>query len=92
MRNLPIPHKVNSVVYLDFVHLPHFAGHNFSLLVTCGLYRFLRVFRMNKEADSETVLTTLFGKWVQVYGFPKVIQSDQDVRLTQKEKENYATP
>ena len=50
MRNLPIPHIVNSVVYLDFVHLPHFAGHNFPLLVTCGLSRFLRVIRMNKEA------------------------------------------
>ena len=82
MGNLPIPHIVNSVVYLDFMHLPHYAGHNFALLVTCGLSRFARVFPMNKKADSKTVLKTLFEEWVQVYGLPKVIHSDQDVRLT----------
>ena len=37
MGNLPIPHMVNSVVYLDFMHLPHYAGHNFALMVTCGV-------------------------------------------------------
>ena len=37
---------------------------------------------MNKNADSETVLMTLFEEWVQVYRLPKVIHSDQDVRLT----------
>ena len=82
MGNLPIPHMVNSVVYLDFMHLPHYAGHNFALMVTCGLSRFARVFPMNKKADSETVLKTLFEEWIQVYGLPKVIHSDQDVRLT----------
>ena len=82
MGNLPIPHMVSSVVYLDFMHLPHYVGHNFALMVTCGLSRFARVFPMNKKADSETVLKTLFEEWVQVYGLPKVIHSDQDVRLT----------
>ena len=81
MGNLPITHMVNSVVYLDSMHLPHYAGHNFALLVTCGLSRFPRVFPMNKKADSRTVLKTLFEEWVQVYGLPKVIHSDQDVRL-----------
>ena len=37
---------------------------------------------MNKKADSETVLKTLLEEWVHVYGLPKVIHSDQDVRLT----------
>ena len=36
---------------------------------------------MNKKADSETVLKTLFEEWIQVYGLPKVIHSDQDGRL-----------
>ena len=82
MGNLPIPHMVNSVLYLDFMHLPHYAGHNFALQVTCGLSRFVRVFPMNKKGDSETVLKTLFEKCVKVYGLLKVIHSDQDVRLT----------
>ena len=56
MGNLPIPHMLNSVVYLDFMQLPHYAGHNFALLVTCGLSRFVRVFPLSKKADSETVL------------------------------------
>ena len=73
---------VNSVVYLDVMHSPHYAGHNFALLVTCGLSRFARLFPMNTKADSETVLKTLFEEWVQVYGLPKVIHSDQDVHLT----------
>ena len=80
--NLPIAHMVNSVMYLDFMHLPHYVGHNFALLVTCGLSRFVRVFPMKKKADSETLLKTLFEERVQVYGLPKVIHSDQDVRLT----------
>ena len=66
MGNLAIPHMVNYVVYLDFMHLLHYAGHNFALLVTCGLCRFARVFSMNKKADSETVLKSLFEEWVQV--------------------------
>ena len=71
MGNLPIPHTVNSVVYLDFMHLPHYAGQNFALLVTCGLSRFARVFPTNKKADSETVPKTLFEEWLQVYGLSK---------------------
>ena len=73
MGNLPIPHMVDSVVYLDFTHLPHYAGHNFALMIRCGLSRLARVFPMNKKMDSETVLKTLFEEWVQVYGLPKVI-------------------
>ena len=82
MGNLPIPHMVNSVLYLDFMHLLHYAGHNFALMVTCGVSRLARVFPMNKKADSETVLKSLFEERVQVYGIPKVIHSDQDVRST----------
>ena len=37
---------------------------------------------MNKKADRETVLKTLFEEWVQFYGLPKGIHSDQGVRLT----------
>ena len=82
MGNLLIPHMVNSVVYLDLMHLPHYAGQNFTLLVTCRLFRFVRVFPMNKKAGSEILLKMLFEEWVKVYGLPKVIHSDQDVRLT----------
>jgi hypothetical protein len=60
MGNLPIPQMVNSVVYLDFMHLPHYAGHNFALMVTCGLSRFARVFPMNKKADSEWTIDRVF--------------------------------
>ena len=37
---------------------------------------------MNKKADTETGLKTLLEELVQLYGLPKVIHSDQDVRIT----------
>ena len=42
MEDLSIAHMVNCVVYVDMMQLPHYAGHNFALLVTCGLSRFVR--------------------------------------------------
>ena len=78
MGNLPLPHMTNCAVYLDFMHLLH----NFGLPVTYRLSRFVLVFRMKKKANSETVLKTLVEECEQVYGLPKVIHSDEDVRLT----------
>ena len=79
MWNLPIPHMVNSVVYLDFMHLLHYAGLDFALLVSCGLLRFVRVYPLDKKADSYAVLKEVFEQWLQVYRLPKAVRSDQDV-------------
>ena len=58
--HLPIPRMVNSVLYLDFTEMPKYSGHDFALLVTCGLSRYTRVFPLTKRCDGETVLKELF--------------------------------
>ena len=44
VRNLPIPNQMNSILYVDFMELPKFAGHDFALLVTDGLSRYSQCF------------------------------------------------
>ena len=82
VRNLPIPNQMNSILYVDFMELPKFPGHDFGLLVTDGLSRYSRVFPLTKKVDGEGVLKEIFKGWVQVYGLPKIIHSDQDIRFT----------
>ena len=41
---LPIPNCANSVLYVDYTEMPKFRGYDFTLVVTCGLTRFTRVF------------------------------------------------
>ena len=73
---------VNSVLYLDFTELPKYSGHDFALLVTCGLSRYTRVFLLTKRCDGETVLKELYEGWIQAYGMRKQIHSDRDIRFT----------
>ena len=42
VRNLPIPNQMNSILYVDFMELPKFAGHDFALLVPGELEARLR--------------------------------------------------
>ena len=44
--------------------------------------RYSRVFPLTKKVDGEGVLKEIFEGWVQVYGLPKIIHSDQDIRFT----------
>ena len=41
---LPIPHCASSDRYVDFTEMPKFGGYDFSLVLTCWLTRFTRVF------------------------------------------------
>ena len=82
VRNLPIPNQMNSILYVDFMELPKFAGHDFALLVTDGLSRYSRVFPLTKKVDGEGVLKEIFEGWVQVYELPKIIHSYQDIPFT----------
>ena len=82
VRNLPIPNQMNSILYVDSMELPRFAGHDFPLLVTNGLSRYSRVFLLTKKVDGEGVLKQIFKVRVQIHGLPKIIHSDQDIRFT----------
>ena len=82
VRNLPILNQMNSILYVDFMELPRFAGHDFALPPTDGLSLYSRVFPLTKKVDGEGVLKEILEGWVQIYGLPKIIHSDQDIRFT----------
>ena len=78
---LPIPNYANSVLYVDYTEMPKFGGYDFTLVVTCGLTRFTRVFPCIKHITSEETIKILLEEWFCVYGAPKEINSDEDVRV-----------
>ena len=82
VRNLPIPNQMNPILYMAFMELPRFAGHDFALLVTDGLSPWSREVTLTKKVDGEGVLKEIFEGWVQIYGLPKIIHTDQDIQFT----------
>ena len=51
------------------------------LVVTCGLYRFTRVFPCNKKTTGEQTVRLLVEQWFEPYGAPKQVHSNEDVRI-----------
>ena len=78
---LPIPHCANSVLYVDYTEMPNFGGYDFALVVTCGFTRFTRVFPCTKHITGEETIKILLEQWFCVYGAPKEINSNEDVRV-----------
>ena len=78
---LLIPHCANSGVYLDYTEMPKFMGYDFALVVTCGLTRFTRVLPCTKHVTGEETIKILLEECFCVYGAPKEINSDEDVRV-----------
>ena len=82
VSSLPIPYCANSLLYVDFIHgLPKFGGYDSSLVVTCGLTRFTRVFPCSKKITGEQTVKILVEQWFKHYGAPKEVHSDEDVRI-----------
>ena len=61
--------------------MPKLRGYDFALVVTCGLTRFTRVFPCTKHITGEETIKLLLEEWFCVYGAPKEINSDEDVRV-----------
>ena len=78
---LPIPLCANSVLFVDYTDMPKVGGYDFALLVTCGLTRVTRVFPRTKHITGEETIKILLEEWFCVYGAPKEINSDEDVRV-----------
>ena len=71
---LPIPHCANSVLYVDYTQMPKFGGYDFAPVVT-------RVFPCTKHITGGKTIKILLEEWFCVYGAPKEINSDEDVRV-----------
>ena len=78
---LSIPHFANSVLYVDYTEMPKFPGYDFALVVTCGLTRFTGVFPRTKHNTAGDTIKILPEEWFCVYGAPREINSDADVRV-----------
>ena len=61
--------------------MPKFGGYDFALVVACGLTRFTRVFPCTKHITGEETIKILLEEWFCVYGAPRGIYSDEDVRI-----------
>ena len=61
--------------------MPKFGGYDFALGVTCGVTRFTRVVRCTKDITGAETIKILLEEWFCVYGAPKEINSDEDVRV-----------
>ena len=78
---LAIPHCAYSVLYVDYTEMPKFRGYDFALVITSGLTRFTRVFPCTEHITGEETIKVLPEEWFCVYGAPKEINSDEDVRV-----------
>ena len=78
---LPIPRCANSVLYVEYTERPKCAGYDIALGVTCGLTRVTRVFPCINHITGEETIKILLEQWFCVYGTPKEIHSDEDVRV-----------
>ena len=82
MGDLPIPELGNQILNVDFIEVPKFGGLNYILMVCCALTRFCRVCPCTKRIDGEQAFEILFKEWIQVYGRPVEVYSNNDVRFT----------
>ena len=64
-----------------YTEMPKFGGYDFALVVICALTRFTRVFPCTKHITGEETIKILLEEWFCVYGAPKEINSDGDVRV-----------
>ena len=82
ISSLPIPYCANSLLYVDFFHgLPRFGSYDSCLVVTCGLSCFTRLFPCNKKITGEQTVKMLVEQWIEPYGAPKLVHSDEDVHI-----------
>ena len=79
---LPIPNLSNETLYVDFVSMDEFATYDYVLVVVDSLSRFCRFFPCRKTVTGEKAFKILFEGRIQVYGKPKEIVSDNDVRFS----------
>ena len=79
---LPIPHMVNTQVYVDFIDRPRCENYDYALMVVDGLSLFCQVIPCKKTIDGEGVLKAILKHWVRFYQPMVRIHSDRDIRFT----------
>ena len=81
LGSFSIPPLCNDVIYLDFVALDEFNTFDYALGIVDGLSRFCLYVPCHKEITGEKVLKLILKEWIEKFGRPNEIISDNDVRF-----------
>ena len=81
--SLPIPPLSNDILYIDFISMDNCDKYNYVLTIVDGLSRFAKFIPCTKNITGEETLKVIFQHWIQHYGKPTTIMSDNDVRFSQ---------
>ena len=82
MSCLPIPQMCNELLYIDFVAMDNWNGMDYVLTIVDALSRFVRFVVCNNNITGEGTLKLILSEWISVYGCPREILSDNDVRFS----------
>ena len=82
--NLPIPQLANDVIFVDFFQMDNFNNFDYVLTIVDGLTRFVKFVPCTKNITGEATLKLILREWIQNFGKPKEIFSDNDVRFAQE--------
>ena len=80
---LPIPSLSNDIIYVDFISMDDVDNYNYVLTIVDGLTKFCKFVPCQKSISGEDTLKLILRDWVQHYGKPSTIMSDNDVRFNQ---------
>ena len=81
---LPIPKMINEILYIDFTCVDEYAGHDYVMTVVDGLSRYAQFIPCKKKLDGEGAFQLLWQHWIQKYGKPREIHTDNDVRFSSR--------
>ena len=73
---------VGALPILDSIQVDEFATYDYVLTVVDALSRFVRFFPCRKTVTGEKAFQILWEGWFQVYGLPREVVIDNDVRFT----------
>ena len=84
VKALPISSLANDHVYVDFISLDEVNNYNYVLTIVDCLTKFVKFVPCTKNISGEETLKVILTHWVQHYGKPSTIMSDNDVRFSQE--------
>jgi len=81
---LPIPQLSNDLLYVDFIQMDPYNHFDYVLTIVDALTRFVQFIPCTKNITGEGTLKLILKEWIQHYGKPREILSDNDVRFSQE--------
>jgi len=80
LGSLPTPTMANDMIYIDFVSMDPYNGHDYVLVAVDALTHFVQIWACQKTITGEGVIRILIDRWFRVFGKPIALHSDNNVR------------